>query len=67
MKEKKPGKKQTSKEVFGKLSEALIDYKDRLTKKKLDGRLKKMSKQLAADIVKSLKKAGKAKKKLSRQ
>jgi hypothetical protein len=65
MKEKKPDKTQITKEVFGKLSEALIAYKAILGKKKLERRLEKTSKQLGSDIARSLKKAHKAKLKMS--
>lgn len=53
---KKPTKKDAQKEVFEKLSGALAEYKSNLKEKKFQRNLKKASKLLAVDIVKSLKK-----------
>jgi hypothetical protein len=50
----KPSKKELSKVVFEKLSGSLTDFP--LNEKKLENRLEKVSKRLASDIVKSLKK-----------
>jgi len=50
----KPSKKELSKAVFEKLSGSLNDY--HLKEKKLETRLQKVSKRLASDIVKHLKK-----------
>jgi len=49
-------KKETRKEVFNKLSDALSDYKNKLDEKKFENNLKKASKLFAVDIVKALKK-----------
>jgi hypothetical protein len=49
-------KKETRKEVFNKLSDALSDYKGKLDEKKFENNLKKASKLFAVDIVKALKK-----------
>jgi hypothetical protein len=50
----KPSKKELSKVVFEKLSGSLTDF--HLNEKKLDNRLGKVSRRLASDIVKLLKK-----------
>lgn len=50
----KPSKKELSKVVFEKLTGSLNDY--HLKEKKLETRLQKVSKRLASDIVKHLKK-----------
>ena len=50
----KPSKKELSKLVFEKLSSSLTDF--HLNEKKLGNRLEKVSKRLASDIVKLLKK-----------
>ena len=63
--EKKPSKKETRKEVFQKLSGALADYRPNLNKKKFEINLKKASKLLATDIIKSIKKDRKKRKKLN--
>ena len=52
--QEKPSKKELSKAVFEKLSGSLNDY--HLNEKKLETRLQKVSKRLASDIVKHLKK-----------
>ncbi len=54
--EKKPSKKETRKEVFEKLSGALAEYKSNLNEKKFETKLKKASKLVATEIVKSIKK-----------
>ena len=51
----KPSKKELSKLVFEKLTGSLTDF--HLKEKKLENRLEKVSKRLAADIVKSLRKS----------
>jgi hypothetical protein len=56
-------KKQARKIVFQKLSSALVEYKHGLKEKKLNRSLKKLSKDLAADIVKAEKQNGKFTKK----
>jgi hypothetical protein len=50
----KPSKKELSKLVFEKLTGSLTDF--HLKEKKLENRLVKVSRRLASDIVKSLKK-----------
>ena len=50
----KPSKKELSKVVFEKLTGSLTDF--HLNEKKLGNRLEKVSKRLASDIVKLLKK-----------
>lgn len=52
----KLSKKQARKEVFIKLSGALADYKESVSKKKFERKLKKASKLFAVDIAKASKK-----------
>jgi len=60
---KKRRRKETQKMVFEKLSGAMEDYKKDLKEKKLINYLKKISKTLAADIIKASGKNGKSKSK----
>jgi hypothetical protein len=60
---KKTRRKETQKIVFEKLSGAMEDYKKDLKEKKLVNYLKKISKTLAADIIKASGKNGKSKNK----
>jgi hypothetical protein len=59
---KKLSKKQTRKIVFNKLSNALVEYN--IEGKKVNNNLKKLSKALAADIVKTARKQNDKTKKL---
>ena len=58
---KKITKKEARKVVFEKLSGALVEYKNKLDKKKFESNLKKASKLFAVDIVKAFKKDRKSK------
>ena len=62
-KTKKLIKKETQKKVFEKLSGALAEFKDGVNEKKFENKIKKASRLLAADIVKSAKKIAKPAKK----
>ncbi|HTQ29095.1 MAG TPA: hypothetical protein VMI35_13245 [Puia sp.] len=57
-KEGKDSKKQIREEVYAKLSEALSSYKNGSPEKEFSHSLKKVSKILARDFVKSEKKSG---------
>jgi Fe2+ transport system protein B len=61
---KKLSKKQTRKIVFNKLSNALVEYNIDLKGKKVNSNLKKLSKVLATDIVKTTRKQNEKTKKL---
>ena len=60
-------KKETRKIVFNKLSEALVEFKPALKERKLNDNLKKLSKTLAADIVKARRKQNLKKKSLKKK
>jgi hypothetical protein len=58
-KEKKQARKKTQKIVFNKLSVALAEFRGTVKEKKLENNLRKVSRALAADIVKAEKKKNK--------
>ena len=63
-KEKKQAIKTTQKTVFNKLSVALAEYRGSIKEKKLANNLRKLSRDLAEDIIKAEKKKDKAAEKI---
>jgi|GEM_PF-6597672 len=69
-KEKKQARKKTQKIVYNKLFVALAEYRGALKEKKLQNNLRRLSRELAVDIIKAenkKKKAGTSKIKISRK
>lgn len=63
LKVQKVSKKETQKEIFVKLSDALAEYKSTLSEKKFETKLKKASKLFAVDIAKAFNRKSKESKK----